>query len=148
MMLEFDDNQFEEVVEIYGGFPLKKDFLEIGNAALKDFGVEAVYEDGIIRIPYVERPYYTEEELQECRDEGFSDKDIRRMKESVFYAEVQIEVRDPQAGITDAGFDCWADGDGEFDDPEIWEDHLTDEEWDQQIAMIEAFLNATVDCGD
>jgi len=147
-MLEFDGDRYDEVVDIYGGFPLKENFLDVGNEALKKFGVEAVYEDGIIRIPYVERPYYTEEELQECRDEGFTDKDIRRMKESMLCAEAQIMVEDPQAGITEASYDIQVEGDGEYDDFEVWQDHLTDEEWDQQIVMIEAFLNAAVDCGE
>ena len=35
MILDNEKN-FESVVEIYGGFPLKPDFLDVGNAALKE----------------------------------------------------------------------------------------------------------------
>ncbi len=40
-MLDMNTKSFESVVEIYGGFPLKENFLETGNAALAEYGVKA-----------------------------------------------------------------------------------------------------------
>lgn len=147
MLLDFDGSPFEEVVETYGGFPLKSNFMVVGNAALERYGVKAEYKDGFISISYVCRPYFTDEELDDAREQGCTPKDIARMKESKLYAQVVIEVQDPSAGITKAGYDAWADGDGEYDDYEIIDDHLTEEEWDLQIKMTEAFLNVAVDAG-
>ena len=48
-MLDFENSAFDEIGEIYGGFPLRENFMEIGNAALKEFGVEAEYEDGQVQ---------------------------------------------------------------------------------------------------
>ncbi len=144
-MILDNEKSFESVVEIYGGFPLKEDFLEAGNVALKKYDLEAEYEDGVIRIPYINRPYYSEEELDECRDEGFSEKDIQRMMESRFYAEIIIEAADFKVGITEVGYEYSADGDGEFDDEEVVEGHITEEDYDQIILIIESFLNEAVD---
>lgn len=143
-MILDNEKSLESVVEIYGGFPLKEDFLEAGNVALKKYDLEAEYEDGVIRIPYINRPYYSEEELDECRDEGFSEKDIQRMMESRFYAEIIIEVADFKVGITEVGYEYSADGDGEFDDEEVVEGHITEEDYDQIILIIESFLNEAV----
>lgn len=63
-MLDMDTMSFESVVEIYGGFPLKTDFLDAGNAALTEFGMKAELEDGVIRIPFVDKHRYTLEELR------------------------------------------------------------------------------------
>ena len=146
MLLDFDGDRFEEIDEIYWGFPLKENFLEIGNAALAKYGVTAEYHDEAVGIIFVVRPYYPEEELERCRAEGFSPKDIARMKKSRFYARAVLLVSDPKKGLDGSAFHCIADGDGEFDGQEAFIRALTDEEWDQMFAMMEDFLNATVDC--
>ena len=68
------------------------------------------------------------------------------MKKSRFYAQATLVVSDPKKGIDRSAFDCWADGDGEFDGKETFIRTLTDEEWEQIFAMMEDFLNAAVDC--
>ena len=145
-MLEFDGNPMEEIMETYGGFPLKDNFLEIANDVLKKDGLKAEYSDGRLFIPFISRPYYSEEELQECRDDGFSEKDIRRMEASRFYAEIVIYIEDPRAGIRDVGYEFKVDGDGEYDDEEIQDSHISDDEYDRIVEMIEAILNAATDC--
>lgn len=141
------EKSFESVLEIYGGFPLKENFLDAGNAVLAQYDLQAEYEDGVIRIPYVARPYYTAEELEEYLEEGIDEEYIPQMKQSVLYAEIVIDAEDSKSGITDVGFECRAEGEAAEDDPEIIEDHLTEKEWDLQIELIEAFLNAAVDAG-
>ena len=137
----------EEIMETYGGFPLKENYLEIANDVLKKYGLEAEYEDKRLYIPFISRPYFTEEELQECRDEGFEEKDIQRMRASRFYAEIHLYVDDPKAGIRDVGYGFDADGDGEYDDDEIKEEHITEDEHHQMVRIIQDILNAAVDCG-
>ena len=140
-MLDFENSAFDEIGEIYGGFPLRENFMEIGNAALKEFGVEAEYEDGIIRIPYVCREYFNEEDLEWFEENEF---DLDEVRKSRLYAVALIRVEDPKIGVTGADLDCWADGEAENDDAEIIEDHMSSEEWDQAEKLIEAFLNVAV----
>ena len=146
-MILDNEKSFESVVEIYGGFPLKENYLELGNTAMEKYGLKAEYLEGLIRMSYINRPYYSEEDLDDCRDHGFTEKDIKRMMESRFYADIFIEAKDPKAGITEVGYLFSADGDGEFDDLEEIESHITDEEYNQIIEIIESFLNVAVDCG-
>ena len=56
-MLDFEKS-FEEIDGIYTGFPLKENFMELGNAALAPFGVKAILDDGMIRITFADRSLY------------------------------------------------------------------------------------------
>ena len=44
-MLFENVDRFEEIPEVYGVFPLKEDYLEAGNKALEQYGVQAEVED-------------------------------------------------------------------------------------------------------
>ena len=147
MILEMEKS-FESVEEIYGGFPLKADFLNLGNAALEKYGVKAVYEDGVIRIPYIARSYYDEDQLEEYREEWLDDESVDEMSEWKFFAEAQIVVNNPDTGITEAGFDCWAEGPGEYDEVYPEEECYCREDAARAVELIEAFLNVAVDCGE
>lgn len=139
MILE-DEKSFESVAEIYGGFPLKENFLEAGNAVLADFGVKAELEDGVIRIPFVDKQRYTLEELREMWPDDEEDPDDWRIQVAAC-----IELSDePAEGVTDSYYEY------EFILPENVDDDsdydITREEYDRAILLIETFLNAAVDC--
>ena len=103
-MILDNEKSFESVVEIYGGFPLKPDFLDVGNAALKERDLKAKYEDGLICIPFICRPYYTPDELDDWRAEGCTEEEIRDMKRAVFHVDLLIEAKDPSKGTISPGF--------------------------------------------
>ena len=75
-MLDFEKS-FEEIDGIYAGFPLKENFLELGNAALAPFGVKAVLEDGVIRIPFADRPLFDEDEIYDLADDDEMEEELR-----------------------------------------------------------------------
>ncbi|MBR4484299.1 MAG: AAA family ATPase, partial [Erysipelotrichaceae bacterium] len=60
---------FEEIDGIYGGFSLKENYLDLGNAALAPYGVQAILERGVIRIPFADRPLYDEDEIHDLADD-------------------------------------------------------------------------------
>ncbi len=140
MILE-DEKSFESVAEIYGGFPLKENFQEAGNAALAEFGAHAEYEGGLIRIPFVDKQRYTLEELREMWPDDEDDPDDWRVQVAAC-----IEMADgPAEGVTDSYYEY------EYVLPEDVEDdsdyNITRDEYDRAILLIETFLNAAVDCG-
>lgn len=141
------EKSFESIVEIYGGFPLKGDFLDAGNSVLAERELEAEYIDGMIRIPFICRPYYTADELDDWQDEGCTEKEIKEMQRAVFHVEVLISAEDPAKGITEVDYEFYIDGEEVYDDYEIMDDHVTDEDYDRMIEIVEAFLNAAVDAG-
>ena len=146
-MILDNEKSFESVVEIYGGFPLKPDFLDVGNAALKERDLKAKYEDGLICIPFICRPYYTPDELDDWRAEGCTEEEIRDMKRAVFHVDLLIEAKDPSKGITDLDYEFFIDGEEVYDDYEIMDDHVTLEDYNKMIETAESFLNVAVDCG-
>ena len=145
-MLDFEKS-FESIGEIYGGFPLKENYLEAGNAQLAKYGVQAKVVDAVIRIPFVDRLLFREDEYEEyCID----DEDNADMKEWRMTVEACVTLDgDPEDGIREAfceyhvitqdGYD-----EGEFD--EYYEPR--NEEYDQAITLIETFLNGAVECGE
>ena len=63
MWLEKDVDRYEEIPEIYGVFPLRENYLEAGNAWLKNkYGVEALVKDNVVRIPFTDRLLFSEDE--------------------------------------------------------------------------------------
>lgn len=137
------EKSYAETVEIYGGFPLKENFLDIGNAALAEFGVQAeLTDDDVIRIPFVDRLLYTQDDLDELCDDEESMEDMKTWR---VRAEACIELSDdPSIGVRDAysEYRIITPWDIDFDD--CFE--LTDEEYQQSIFLIETFLNTVIDC--
>ena len=132
---------FEEIAEIYGGFPLKEKFLEAGNVALKKYGVEAKLEEGTILIPFVDRLLYTQEDLDYLCDTDESEEDMKTWRVEI---DACIELADdPVQGIQNA---CYAYEvvtpwePGEFNDCF----DIRGEEYSKAIELIETFLNAAV----
>ena len=144
MILE-NEKSFESVVEVYGDFPLKSDFLNAGNTVLAEHGLEAEYVDGMIRIPFICRSYYTDEDLDAWRAEGCTEKEIRDMKRAIFHVDLLIEAENPESGITDVDYEFFVDGEEVYDDFEIMDEHVTPEDYDRMIETAEAFLNVAVD---
>ncbi len=139
------DIDFDEIPDIYGGFPLKENYLEAGNAALKKYGVKATVVNGAIRIPYLSRPYCDEEELDYYRDEClWEEKYVEEAKGWLLKADAIIRLEtDPRKGITEADIECYAEGLGEDDD--YSEDRITPEEYELALKIIIDFLDTAVD---
>ena len=139
MMLTMEKS-FESVVEIYGGFPLKADFLGAGNAALAEFGVKAELENGVIRIPFVDKQRYTLDELREFWPDDEDDPDDWRVQVAAC-----IELSDEfEEGVVDSYYEYEFIVPDDVDDDSDYD--ITREEYDRAIVLIETFLNAAVDC--
>ena len=142
MLLENVD-RFEEIPEVYGAFPLKEDFLEAGNAALKKYGVQAKIVDNVIHIPFADRLLFSEEELA---DNGIEEDD-EYMKDWRMRVDACISLNgDPEEGIREV----WCEyvivlpddeNNREFDD--YYEPRI--EEYDRGYDLIEVFLDRAVD---
>lgn len=142
-MILDNEKSFEGIPEVYGGFPLKNGFIEIGNSALQKYGVKAEYNEGTneILIPFVDKERFTLEELREMWPDDEDDpKDWR-----VRLTAVMVLSKNPAEGITEAGCEYELFAPDNVDEQDVYYD-LTDEEYDLAIELIETFLNATVDC--
>ena len=142
MLLENVD-RFEEIPEVYGAFPLKEDFLEAGNAALKKFGVEARIVDNVIHIPFTDRLLFSEDELA---DNGIEEDD-EYMRDWRMKVDACISLNgDPAEGIREVWCEYMVvmpedENNREFDD--YYEPRI--EEYDRGYDLIEVFLNRAVD---
>ncbi len=142
MLLENVD-RFEEIPEVYGAFPLKEDFLEAGNAALKKFGVEARIVDNVIHIPFTDRLLFSEDELA---DNGVEEDD-EYMKDWRMRVDACISLNgDPEEGIREVWCEYVVvlpdnENNREFDD--YYEPRI--EEYDRGYDLIEVFLDQAVD---
>ena len=142
MLLENVD-RFEEIPEVYGAFPLKEDFLEAGNAALKKFGVEARIVDNVIHIPFADRLLFSEDELA---DNGIEEDD-EYMKDWRMKVDACISLNgDPEEGIREVWCEYVVvppedENNREFDD--YYEPRI--EEYDRGYDLIEVFLDQAVD---
>ena len=142
MLLENVD-RFEEIPEVYGVFPLKEDFLEAGNAALKKYGVEARIVDNVIHIPFTDRLLFSAEELA---DNGIEEDD-EYMKDWRMRVDACISLNgDPEEGIREVWCEYVVvlpddENNREFDD--YYEPRI--EEYDRGYDLIEVFLNRAVD---
>jgi hypothetical protein len=142
MLLENVD-RFEEIPEVYGAFPLKEDFLEAGNAALKKFGVEARIVDNVIHIPFTDRLLFSAEDLA---DNGIEEDD-EYMKDWRMRVDACISLNgDPEEGIREVWCEYVVvlpddENNREFDD--YYEPRI--EEYDRGYDLIEVFLNRAVD---
>ena len=136
---------FEEIVEVYGSFPLKKNFLEAGNAALEEHGVKGKIKDGVIKIPFADRLLFDEDEYDDYGiDEDFGDMKQWRMR----VAATIVPANDPAQGIKDAYVEYYVLIPGDEmnrDYDEYYEPRL--EEYNQAQGLMELFLNVAVDCG-
>ena len=136
---------FEEIVEVYGTFPLKDNFLDAGNVALEEYGIKGKIKDGVIKIPFVDRLLFNEDEYDFYGiDEDSEDMKRWRMR----IAATIVPADTPAQGVTDAYVEYYVliPGDEmnrDFD--EYYEPRQ--EEFDQAQGLIELFLNAAVDCG-
>ena len=142
MLLENVD-RFEEIPEVYGAFPLKEDFLEAGNAALKKYGVEARIVDNVIHIPFTDRLLFSAEDLA---DNGIEEDD-EYMKDWRMKVDACISLNgDPEEGIREVWCEYMVvmpedENNREFDD--YYEPRI--EEYDRGYDLIEAFLDRAVD---
>ena len=144
-----NDECFDEIPEIYGAFPLKKDFLAAGNANLEPLGLKAVMEEDVIRIPYLSRLCYSEEDLEYFRSNMVEEDLIEEMSEWLLKGEALIWTGDDASvSVSEAAIDLW--GDGPEDEEEMGElqDLITLEEIGQAKKIIEKFLDAAVDLGE
>ena len=144
MILENVD-RFEEIPEVYGAFPLRRDFLEAGNAALRKFGVQAEMEDNVVRIPFADRPLFSEDEyglygLDDGKNDG------RKKWRMEVTACISLN-RKPEDGIREV----WCEysvvvpaEDGCGKDYDLYFEPYM-KEYDRGYDLIEAFLDRAVD---
>ena len=143
MLLENVD-RFEELPEVYGAFPLKENFLEAGNAALKQYGLQAEVIDNVIHIPFTDRLLFSEDEYDLY---GVDDEDNADMKAWRMRMDACISLNgDPDEGIREVWCEYAVvlpedENNREFDD--CYEPRMN--EYDQGYDLIEIFLNKAVD---
>lgn len=142
-MILDNEKSFEEIPEVYGGFPLKKGFIKIGNVALQKYSVKAELDESTneIRIPFADKERFTLEELRDMwPDEEDDPNDWRvRLTAGITLSEKTAE------GVTEAWCEYELIAPENVDEQDCCYD-LTEAEYEQAIELIEAFLNATVDC--
>lgn len=142
MLLENVD-RYEEIPEVYGAFPLRADFLEAGNAALRKFGVQARIVDNVIHIPFADRLLFGEDEPA---DNGIGEDD-EYMKDWRMRVDACISLNgDPEEGIREVWCEYVVvmpddENNREFDD--YYEPRI--EEYDRGYDLIEVFLDRAVD---
>ena len=143
-MLFENVDRFEEIPEVYGVFPLRDDFLEAGNSALKKFGLQAKVIDNVIRIPFTDRLLFSEDEYDLY---GVDDEDNADMKAWRTRMDACISLnRSLDEGIREVWCEYTVilpddENNREFDD--YYEPRLN--EYDRGYDLIEAFLNKAVD---
>ena len=146
MILENVD--FDEIRDVYGVFPLKKDFLEAGNQALEKLGLKAVVEENVIRIPYLSRPFYSEEDLDYLRDVGCEEDIVEDVSKWLLKAEALIWMgENPDDGIVEVGIEAYVFG-TEEDDDICLEDQFGSEDEEAARKAIERFLDTAMDTGE
>lgn len=144
MLLEYEKD-FDSITETYGGFPLKKDFLAAGNAALEKYGVRAKLEDGLIRIPVFEKNRFTEEEMEEVFPADVFDPPEKPEDWRVRVDACILLSENPAEGVKDSWYDYKYLSPYRIEDDED-EYECEEEELDLAIKLAETFLNAAVDC--
>ena len=143
-MLLNNVDRFEEIPEVYGVFPLKDDFLEAGNAALKQYGLQAEVIDNVIHIPFADRLLFSEDEYDLY---GVDDEDNADMKAWRMKIDACISLNsDPDEGIREVWCEYTVvlpedENNREYDD--YYEPRMN--EYDQGYDLIEIFLNKAVD---
>lgn len=143
MLLENVD-RFEGIPEVYGAFPLKENYLEAGNAALKQYGLQAEVIDNVIHIPFTDRLLFSEDEYDLY---GVDDEDNADMKAWRMRMDACISLNgDPDEGIREVWCEYTVvlpedENNREFDD--YYEPRMN--EYNQGYDLIEIFLNKAVD---
>lgn len=138
---------FEEMVDVYSAFPLKESFLKAGNVALKKFGLTAKLENDTIWIHFLSKPYFTEDDLEEFRDNDFDENDIASFRKWTIEGEAFIKLnKELEKRIIEIGTDYQPDNyDDEDEYFEDMYDKITDEDENLGGRVLEAFLDAAVD---
>ena len=146
MIMEWAD--FEEIRDVYSVFPLKANFLEAGNAALRELNMQATMKEHVIRISCLTRPLYSETDLDWMRDNGWNEEDLELAAQLQMQAVALIRTgENPAEGIRCAELDCTMFGPDK--DEEIDADlEVSKEDVDIARKAIEKFLDAAVDVGE
>ena len=145
-MIPDAEKTFEEIVEIYGGIPLKADFLAAGNERLAKRGLAAYADGKVIRIPFMDRPLFAEEDYAFY---GLDDEINADMKKWRMRIEACVELaEDPGEGVCDAYLNYYVDtmNDDGGDYEEYYEPRR--EEFGQAVDLAGEFLDGAVDCGE
>lgn len=139
---------FDEITEVYGAFPLKDNFMEAGNAALEKIGMNAELNGSEIRIHFLSRPYFDEEDLEELGYNGFEDEDIAEFSKWTLEGEAYIDLGKANAGLIETGTD-YHGANCAYDDERFEDlyDRITDEDESLGAKAIEVFMDVAVDVG-
>ena len=159
-MLKNTMYSFEEITDVYRGFPLKEDFLQIGLAALKkdckeDIAQVPVLKDGKICFTMAVTYYFDDDDLLDIAwNAGFdvdtpeeAKKVVPEDAEIVYGVNVTIAVNEENGKLLVGdvnGEYCVLDHERK---PMDWEVELTFIDEEYAFAMVETFLDAAVDAG-
>ena len=157
-MLENTMYSFEEITDVYRGFPLREDFLQTGLAALKkdfeeDIVQAPVLKDGKIRFTMAVNYFFDDENLLEVAwNAGFDVETPEEAREAVPEdAEIVHGVNVTVSVKEENGKLLVGDVNGEYcvldheRKPMDWEADLDFIDEDYAFAMVETFLDAAVD---
>ena len=151
-------HSFEEISDIYTGFPLKDDYLQAGTKALMDFEEDLVrapeLKDGKITFTMAVAYYFDDEEMMEMAEE-FTDEEIETVEdarnalpdeaETVHAMNVTVPVKEENGKLYVDGVNaecCVLDSERKPTDLPVYPEAIED---DYAYTMIEAFLDAAVD---
>lgn len=151
-------HSFEEISDIYTGFPLKKDFLQTGTNALKEFEKDLVQapvlKDGKIKFTMAVAYYYSDEEMMEiawaCSDDEIETVEEARKAfpdeaETVHAMNVAIPVKEDNGKLYVDGVNvecCVLDSERKPADLDVYPEAIED---DYAYTVLETFLDASVD---
>ena len=151
-------HSFEEISDVYTGFPLKEDYLQAGTKALMEFEEDLVHtpvlKDGKITFTMAVAYYYSDEEMMEiawdCSDEEIETiQDARKAfpddAETVHAMNVTIPVKEENGKLYVDGVNaecCVLDSERKPVDLPVYPEAIED---DYAYTMIEAFQDAAVD---
>ena len=151
-------HSFAEISDVYSGFPLKEDFLQVGTKALMEFEEDLVQapvlKDGTIMFTMAVIYYFNDEELMNMAWE-FTDDEIETVEdarkaipdeaETVSAMNVTIPVKEVGGELYVAGVNaecCVLNSERKPTELPVYPDDI---EHDYAYTMLEAFLDAAVD---
>ena len=151
-------HSFEEISDVYSGFPLKEGFLQAGTQALMAFEEDLVQapvlKEGKITFTVAVAYYYSDEEMMEiawaCSDEEIETVEEARKAfpdeaETVHAMNVTILVKEDNGKLYVDGVDveyCVLDSERKSADLDVYPEAIED---NYAYSMPETFLDAAVD---
>ena len=151
-------HSFEEISNVYTGFPLKEDYIQAGTSALMEFEEDLVQvptlKEGKITFTMAVAYYYSDEEMMEiawaCSDDEIETVEEARKAfpdeaETVHAMNVTIPVKEDNGKPYVDGVEvecCVLDSERKPADLDVYPEAIED---DYAYTVLETFLDAAVD---